>query len=36
MSGPVGFPQSARKTLADAQLRRNLGKATTTILGGRA
>jgi L-lactate dehydrogenase complex protein LldF len=26
-----GFPAAARATLADAQLRRNLGKATTTI-----
>jgi L-lactate dehydrogenase complex protein LldF len=26
-----GFPQAARETLADAQLRRNVGKATTTI-----
>src|SRR3954470_5200787 len=26
-----GFPQAARETLANAQLRRNLGKATTTI-----
>jgi len=29
MSG--GFPAAARETLQDAQLRRNLGKATTTI-----
>ena len=27
----TGFPARARETLADAQLRRNLGKATTTI-----
>src|SRR4051794_36854893 len=27
----TGFPAAARKTLADAQLRRNIGKATTTI-----
>ena len=26
-----GFPEAARETLANAQLRRNLGKATTTI-----
>jgi L-lactate dehydrogenase complex protein LldF len=26
-----GFPAAARKSLADAQLRRNIGKATTTI-----
>ena len=26
-----GFPAAARETLADSQLRRNLGKATTTI-----
>ena len=26
-----GFPAAARETLADAQLRRNLGKATQTI-----
>ncbi len=27
----VGFPERAREALADTQLRRNLGKATTTI-----
>ena len=27
----AGFPSAARETLRDAQLRRNLGKATTTI-----
>jgi L-lactate dehydrogenase complex protein LldF len=32
----VGFPGTARRTLADAQLRRNLGKATTTIRAKRA
>ena len=26
-----GFPEAARETLANAQLRRNLGKATATI-----
>ena len=26
-----GFPEAARETLANAQLRRNLGKATSTI-----
>ena len=26
-----GFPEAARETLQNAQLRRNLGKATTTI-----
>ena len=26
-----GFPEAARRTLGDSQLRRNLGKATTTI-----
>jgi L-lactate dehydrogenase complex protein LldF len=26
-----GFPAAARRTLRDSQLRRNLGKATTTI-----
>ena len=31
-----GFPAAARATLADAQLRRNLGKATTTIRAKRA
>jgi L-lactate dehydrogenase complex protein LldF len=29
--GRAGFPDAAREALADAQLRRNLGKATTTI-----
>jgi L-lactate dehydrogenase complex protein LldF len=31
-----GFPAAARETLRDAQLRRNLGKATTTIRAKRA
>ena len=31
-----GFPAAAREALADAQLRRNLGKATTTIRDKRA
>ena len=31
-----GFPQAARRALADAQLRRNLGKATTAIRAKRA
>jgi L-lactate dehydrogenase complex protein LldF len=31
-----GFPEAARDALADAQLRRNLGKATTTIRAKRA
>src|SRR6185369_6424828 len=30
------FPAAARRALGDAQLRRNLGKATTTIRGRRA
>ena len=30
-AGMKGFPAAARETLRDAQLRRNLGKATTTI-----
>ena len=34
--GTVGFPRSARVTLANAQLRRNVGKATTTIRAKRA
>ena len=32
----VGFPERAREALADTQLRRNLGKATTTIRAKRA
>ena len=32
----TGFPARAHETLADAQLRRNLGKATQTIRGKRA
>jgi L-lactate dehydrogenase complex protein LldF len=32
----TGFPQAARIALGDAQLRRNLGKATTTIRAKRA
>jgi L-lactate dehydrogenase complex protein LldF len=32
----VSFPQAARAALSDAQLRRNLGKATTTIRAKRA
>ena len=31
-----GFPAAAREALADAQLRRNLGKATSTIRAKRA
>ena len=31
-----GFPAAARETLANAQLRRNVGKATTTIRAKRA
>jgi len=31
-----GFPEAAREALADAQLRRNLGKATTAIRAKRA
>ncbi len=31
MSKTVGFPTAARESLRDSQLRRNLGKATTTI-----
>src|SRR5215218_9977292 len=31
-----GFPETAREALADAQLRRNVGKATTTIRAKRA
>jgi L-lactate dehydrogenase complex protein LldF len=31
-----GFPAAARRTLADSQLRRNLGHATTTIRAKRA
>jgi L-lactate dehydrogenase complex protein LldF len=31
-----GFPEAARETLANAQLRRNVGKATTTIRAKRA
>ena len=31
-----GFPRAARAALADSQLRRNLGHATTTIRGKRA
>src|SRR5215204_1713500 len=31
-----GFPEAAREALADPQLRRNLGKATTTIRAKRA
>src|SRR5215212_11834276 len=32
----TGFPTAARAALADAQLRRNLGKATTAIRAKRA
>jgi L-lactate dehydrogenase complex protein LldF len=32
----MSFPEAARRALADAQLRRNLGKATTTIRAKRA
>jgi L-lactate dehydrogenase complex protein LldF len=32
----TGFPERAREALADTQLRRNLGKATTTIRAKRA
>lgn len=31
-----GFPEAARAALADSQLRRNIGKATTTIRAKRA
>jgi L-lactate dehydrogenase complex protein LldF len=34
--GRAGFPVRARETLANAQLRRNVGKATTTIRAKRA
>ena len=34
--GHVSFPAAAREALGDAQLRRNLGKATTTIRAKRA
>ncbi len=36
MSATEGFPAAARTALADSQLRRNLGKATTTIRAKRA
>ncbi|MGI8715678.1 MAG: LutB/LldF family L-lactate oxidation iron-sulfur protein [Solirubrobacteraceae bacterium] len=36
MSARLGFPAKAREALADAQLRRNLGKATSTIREKRA
>jgi L-lactate dehydrogenase complex protein LldF len=36
MSATAGFPAKARETLADSQLRRNLGKATSTIRAKRA
>ena len=32
----AGFPEAARAALGNAQLRRNLGKATTTIRAKRA
>jgi L-lactate dehydrogenase complex protein LldF len=36
MTPAAGFPANAARTLRDAQLRRNLGKATTTIRAKRA
>jgi L-lactate dehydrogenase complex protein LldF len=36
LRGDESFPDAARKALTDTQLRRNLGKATTTIRGKRA
>ena len=36
LRGDDPFPVAARRALGDAQLRRNLGKATTTIRGRRA
>jgi L-lactate dehydrogenase complex protein LldF len=36
VSAPAGFPAAAREALSNAQLRRNLGKATTTIRAKRA
>jgi L-lactate dehydrogenase complex protein LldF len=36
LRGEDSFPVAARRTLADTQLRRNLGKATTTIRSKRA
>jgi L-lactate dehydrogenase complex protein LldF len=36
LRGDEPFPAAARKALADSQLRRNLGKATTTIRAKRA
>jgi L-lactate dehydrogenase complex protein LldF len=36
LRGSEPFPQAARRALADSQLRRNLGKATTTIRAKRA
>ena len=36
MSATQGFPAAARAALADSQLRRNLGRATTTIRAKRA
>src|SRR5579859_7037960 len=36
MQQPIRFEESARKALADTQLRRNLGKATRTIRARRA
>src|SRR6187431_3113213 len=36
LRGRETFPVAARRTLADTQLRRNLGKATTTIRAKRA
>jgi L-lactate dehydrogenase complex protein LldF len=36
MTPATGFPANAARTLRDAQLRRNLGKATTTIRAKRA
>src|SRR5215469_5652009 len=36
LRGSEAFPDAARRALADAQLRRNLGKATSTIRAKRA
>ena len=36
LRGEEKFPVAARRMLADTQLRRNLGKATTTIRAKRA
>ena len=36
LRGTEPFPAAARRALADSQLRRNLGKATSTIRAKRA